>query len=712
MLLDQKWLIAGVTALFAVAGVLYALLSTPIYEADALVHVERRSTLAPMGEFGGMFGEGGGETRTAAEIQILQSRMVLDQVVNRVGLDTLVQPQRLPVVGDFLTRQGVQRPRIFQNSSWVWADEHLSIGRLEVAPHLRDRELILQMAEQGQYRLKLNGETVGTGEVGQLSSFMDGAIQLRVAEAQAGSGARFELRKRSIAAATRALRGRLSVTEVGGGRGGGTGILRLTITGPDREEIRTALDAVAETFLVQNVERQSAEAEQSIEFLEEQAPELRSQLATAEDRLNAYRVEMDSVDLSSESRAVLEQYIELERRLSELEFQEAELSQRYTQSHPAYQALLRQKRHLEQERAELNERINTLPRAQQEVVRLTRDVEVTQAIYVNVLNKMQELQVARAGTIGNVRIIDQALVSGGPIQPKRPLIVALSTMLGGMLAVMFVFGRAMLNKGVETPEQLEEIGLPVYATVPLSEDQARLEQGSGKKGLTTREQDHVLALRSPTDTSVEALRGLRTSLHFAMLDATDNRLLVTGPSPAVGKSFIAVNLGAVCAQAGQRTLVIDADMRKGHIHNIFGGKAEGGLSDALSGKSKLEDLIRTTNQEGFSYLSRGSAPPNPSELLMHERFGELLEQASAQFDLVILDTPPVLAVTDAAIVGRQCGTTFMVARFQKNPVGELQVATKRLASAGVQVRGALLNAMERKASAYYGYYGYYNYTYK
>src|SRR5690554_2116371 len=404
LLLDHKWLILAITFVFATVGAAYALIATPVYQADALVQVERRSSISPLGDLGSVFGEET-DSRTSAEVQILRSRMVLGQVVDRLELDTVVTPASLPVLGDALRRRGIERPGFMEGRAAVWGGEHLELGRLEVADHLRGEPLILRSLGEGRYRLLLNGEPLGEGQVAEGVSFRDGDVQLRVAALSAPAGAEFTLVKRSRAAAIRSLAARLNVSEVGGGRSASTGMLSLTLTGTDTTEIKHALDTVTEVFLLQNVERQSAEAEQSLAFLEEQAPELRSQLAAAEDRLNDYRVDMDSVDLSSEARAAIEQFIEIERQLNELEFQEAELAQRFTSSHPSYQALLRQKRFLQEERAELNQRVNQLPAAQQEVVRLTRDVEVTQAIYVNVLNKIQELQVAKAGTVGNVRII-------------------------------------------------------------------------------------------------------------------------------------------------------------------------------------------------------------------------------------------------------------------------------------------------------------------
>ncbi|WP_235937031.1 GNVR domain-containing protein [Vreelandella azerica] len=525
----------------------------------------------------------------------------------------------MPLVGDFIQRRGIQRPGFMQESPYVWGGEDINVSRLEVHDSYRGQPFTLQAepsspGQPAEYSLWLEDERLGTGQAGQQNQFLQGDVIVNVAELEAAPGAEFTLTKLTRPETIKNLKARLTVAEVGGGgRGSSTGMLRLTLSGENREEIRRSLDAVTQTFLTQNVERQSAQAEQSLAFLEEQAPEIRSELDEAENRLNQYRSESQNVGLDSEAEAAINRYIELESRLSELEFQEAELAERFTPSHPSYQALLRQKRFVQNDLDELDSRVSELPAAQQEIIRRTRDVEVTQAIYVNVLNKMQELQMTKAGTVGNVRIIDDALVGSAAIEPKKPLIVVLATLLGGMLAVGGVLLVGLLRRGVEGPEQLEQIGLPVYASVPLSTTQQQLVRKIKIKGSKKAHEVNtgVLAHHEPADLAIEALRGLRTSLHFAMMEAKNRSIMITGSSPDIGKSFITINLGAVCANAGQKVLVIDADMRKGHIHTAFNGKSENGLSDVLSGRSTWQAQLRTTPIENFSYLARGLAPPTP-----------------------------------------------------------------------------------------------------
>ncbi|WP_156501271.1 GNVR domain-containing protein, partial [Alcanivorax sp. HI0044] len=258
-----------------------------------------------------------------------------------------------------------------------------------------------------------------------------------------------------------------------------------------------------------------------------------------------------------------------EGKINELKIKESEISARFTREHPAYRTLIQQRGSLNQEKEQLNSQIKALPETQQEVLRLMRDVEVNQEIYVGLLNKVQELRIMKAGTVGSVRIIDKALVQPEPVKPKKPLVAILAAMLGGMGAVGYVLVKAAFNRGIESPEQLEEQGISVYASIPLSEHQQkvdRLEALKRRRHKKNKEPIPLLALSDPNDLAIEALRSLRTSLHFAMMEASNKVLMVSGPSPGVGKSFVTANLAAVLAQTGQNVVVIDADMRKGHMH--------------------------------------------------------------------------------------------------------------------------------------------------
>ncbi|AZT84539.1 polysaccharide biosynthesis tyrosine autokinase [Marinobacter sp. NP-4(2019)] len=706
---DHRIFIAILTVVFAVAGLIYATLSTPIYQADALVQVEKKSGTMPGTDMSELLGQQ--ESSTSTEIEILRSRMILGQVVDQTDLDIEIQPDSLPIIGDWLRREGFARPGFMEGKASVWAGETLHISELVASHESSTLKFTLESLGNGRYLLKdAEGSQLGQGRVGQKLVVDEPWLELTVAEVSAPVGASFTVVKKSRLSAINGLKNRLQISP----QGKDTGILRLTLQGADKQELVRSLNTTNQVFLTQNIARQAAEAEKSLEFLEEQVPKIREQLNKAENRLNEYRLQSDSIDLSFETQNALDSLVRIEASLNELELQESELARRFTPNHPVYRSLLEKKDQLLREKARLEERTDNLPETQQQVLRLSRDVEVTQEIYVQLLNRMQELRLVRAGTVGNVRILDDA-VTQGQVAPRRNLIVAVAGMSGLLLAMVIVLLRAAFNRGIVSPEQLEELDLPVYATVPLSEEEKRLANKSrapGKRRHKGSVKEGLLAVRNPADLSIEAIRSLRTSLHFAMMEGSDNRLVITGPSPGIGKSFMSANLAGVCAQAGQKVVVVDGDMRKGHVHEVFNQTAHDGLSEVLSGKLEFNQAIRGTEMDGLNWVSRGSAPPNPSELLMQARFTEFLDYLSEHFDLVIIDTPPILAVTDAAIVGKLCGTTLMVVRFGVNTPKEIQIAENRLATGGVTLKGTILNAMEKKAATSYGYYGYYNYAYK
>lgn len=695
ILLDAKWIILLTTALFAVGGVAVALLSTPIYKADALIQIEEKSSggiSSLVGDMGDMFSA---KSSATTEIEIIRSRMILGETVEKFNLTTVATPDYLPFIGKGLARLAGQNNQI-------------EISRYVLPEHAMDAEhtLVVLDTEQQTYQLLRDGRVVLEGRAGELAQQAGYSLFVTYLQA-ADKGQTFTLSQRSTLQAIQWLQSNLTISE----RGQRTGILQLSFEGENRQQISALLNHISQTYFLQNVARNSAEAEKSLVFLKQHLPSIRASLTEAEDVLNRFRQENESIDLGLEAKSALDVMVKLEAQLNELTFKESEISQRFTQDHPAYISLLDKRETLLRERERLNLQIQKLPKTQREVLRMTRDVEVNQHIYIQLLNKVQELNIVKAGTVGNVRILDDAQSYPHPVKPKKPLIAVLATLLGGMLSVALVLVKAALHRGVENPDDIEKIGLSVYASVPKSSLQLELAEKIKRVGKRNKDLA-LLAETNPADLSIEALRGLRTSLHFAMLEAKNKVLVISGPAPMIGKSFISTNFAAVAAKTGQKVLLIDADMRKGYLHQCFGLKWDNGLSDLLSGKLTTEQVVQSAKVENLDIIPRGQVPPNPSELLMHPRFKQLVEWASENYDLVIVDTPPVLAVTDPSIVAAHAGTTLMVARFGQNTVKEIDVARSRFEQAGIEVKGVILNAVEKKASSSYGYgYGYYNYSY-
>lgn len=696
IILDAKWLILCTVVLFSIIGVGVAILSTPIYKADALIQIESKSSggiSAMVGDMGELFSA---ESSATTEIEIIKSRMILGGTVDKFNLTTVVSPNYMPIIGKGLARlQGEQIS--------------LSVSRFNTPSYAVGIPLTLEVIDSEKQTFRLiedDNNVILEGKVGELIE--KNGYQFLATEMIAQDGASFTVSKVSKLDAINKLQENLSISE----RGKQTGIISLSFSGEDRAMIQAILNDISQNYFLQNVQRNSAEAEQSLEFLKGHLPDIKTKLTASEDVLNRFRQENESIDLGLEAQSTLKVMVELEAQLNELTFKESEISQRFTQDHPAYKSLLDKRETLLKEKERLNKQVQKLPKTQREVLRMTRDVEVNQQIYIQLLNKVQELNIIKAGTVGNVRILDNAQSFSKPIKPKKALIVVLATLLGGMAGVAFVLIRAAFHRGVETPDQIEQIGMPVYASVPKSIQQLEF-ANKLKRNKGSNDELVLLAEANPADLSIEALRSLRTSLHFAMMEAKNNVLMISGPAPSIGKTFVSTNFAAVAAKTGQKVLLIDADMRKGYLQQCFGLRWDNGLSDYLSGKTSHSNIIKSTSIDNLDVVTRGQVPPNPSELLMHPRFKSFVDEMSAQYDLVIIDTPPVLAVTDPSIVGAIAGTTLMVARFDQTTLKEIEVAQGRFEQSGVEVKGVILNAVEKKASNSYGYgYGYYNYAYK
>jgi tyrosine-protein kinase Etk/Wzc len=706
-IMDYRWLIAAITLIALFFGLLTIFVSKPVYRADGLLQIEEKSSgVGSLKALGPLLGD---ETSVSAELEILASRMVLGRVVSKLKLDIIAQPKTFPLIGNGIARRYLgQEPNeaLFGLSSYAWGGERIQVDSLEVPRHFQDETLELIAGESGTFTLlDLDDNPVLQGTTGIRAS--DNGFSIYIAQLKARPGTRFAVTKRSTESSISILREAYRVRE----RGKKSGVLELSLTGNDASEIGNILDEILNTYVRQNVERRSAEAEKTLKFLDEQLPTLKTQVDTAEAAYNNYRQSRGSLDLSLETQGVLKSVVEIEDAALKLKQEREELRQRFTGEHPTVQAIDAKLARLNERRKQFDGEVSKLPDTQQTMLRLARDVEVSTKLYTELLNTAQQLKVSKAGTVGDVRIIDSAAVGSTPVGAKPIAILAIATLLGLMVSLAIIWLLRAMRVVVEEPETIEaKLGLPVYATVPRSKAEIALSRKL-KSGQSVGE---LLAISQPEDDAIESLRSLRTTLHFALLDAQRQSILITGSSPGLGKSFISKNLSAVLAQTDKHVVIVDADLRRGHINKEFGMPREIGVSDYVAGHASLTDIVKPTSIPNLSVVTTGRIPPNPSELLMHPRFETMLTELGRLFDTLIVDAPPILAVSDAAIIGRHVGATLMVARAGKHPIQELEQAVKRLNHAGVEVKGFVFNDLDTERQRYrYGYKGYtYQYAYK
>lgn len=659
------------TVIFAAIAVTYSLLATPIYQANATLQYDKLGQVSLLDQMSDVMPFGNSNNQVDSEIEVIKSRMVLGKTVADLNLDTQAAPEGL--VNKLLGEVAPIEVTLFQ------LPESL-IGQPFTLTYLGDN----------YYSLNVDGQFL-QGKVGEV--LKQGEINLLISSFAAETGEEFSLIKNARYSTIEELRNTLTITEVGKG----TGIISLVIKGADKIENVNILNSVIQNYVDQNTERKKEVTNNTLVFLDGYLPTIKKKLDNYENQLNAFRKKNESIDLSLEAKAALDTALQVEEKLNELTFKEVEVQQLYTRNHPAYQSLLDKRQQLLREKEKISKNIQKLPNTQQEIVRLTRDVEAEQAIYAQLVAKQQELSVLNSGITADVRIIDSAESQPNAVAPKKSLIVVLATILGFIVGCAYVIAREFFNNKIKSTEDIDALGVNVYATIPFSAYEKKLIEAGNKS---------PLAIENPADTAVEAIRSLRTSVYFSVMNQGNNLVMVTSASPGVGKSFVTSNMAVVLANAGKKVLLIDTDLRKGRLHKAFGLSNKAGLSEYLSQQSLESPTIHANVIENLDVICRGKNVTHSSELLMGERFKQLLDKVKNQYDIVVIDTAPILAITDSAIIGKYVGTSLLIAFYGVNTVKDVDLSLKRFKQNDIEITGVILNGIDARSDDYNYHYEY------
>ncbi|PLZ03571.1 sugar transporter [Burkholderia sp. WAC0059] len=694
---NRKW-IAAITACFALAGGAYALLAQPVYQSDILIQVEENqsSPRNVLSDLSSMFAV---KTEASSEIEVLRSRMVISRAVDSIKLYIHATPRYFPVIGKWFADH-LGTPAWSGFGGYAWGGEKIAVETFEVPDELYGAPFRLTLLGGGRYRLS-HGHAEFEGKVGQPlhAAAGSGYVDLLVSEATGKPGASFELERDSRLSAIEALQAGLLITE----KGKDSDVIGVALQGTDPRRIRDILNAIGNEYVQQNVQRTAEEAEKSILFLQKQLPELKTQLETAESNFNAFRAANGTVDLNAEADALLQRAANTQTRVSDLKQQRAQLLERFTPEHPAVKAVDDQLAEADQEVSDIAAATRALPPLEQNLLQLQREVQVDTDLYTNLLNTQEQLRLLKAGKVGNVRLVDSAFVPESRLRPKRAFVIAGALLTGLFLSVSVVLLKRRLVDGIGEAAEIEAgTGLLVYASVPRSRAQVLLT----RKLTGNTSADLVLARVASGDAAVESLRSFRNALEFALREAPNRIVLLAGPTPVVGKSFVSVNLAALMGASGQRVLLVDADLRRGSIHRYLGIPAGRGVPDIVVDGLPLEEVVCRDVLPGVDLVTSGSNVRNPGEILMHENFVAFMRHAQETYDLVLIDAPPILPVADSGIVARLAGTVFMIARHGVTHLDEMRDAMRRFAQIGVPIRGVIFNDLKSRPGKYGREYGY------
>jgi tyrosine-protein kinase Etk/Wzc len=702
-LVDRKWLFLAILAGCVTLSIAYIVLSSPVYKADALIQVEERKS-SPLGSLSDVSKAlDVQDSPVAGELDILRSRAVMIQAMNATVAQAEVSVKNsVPLVGGFLSTllpreaNGLVDP-LFQSPHFAWGGEHVVFKTYEVPDSQQGKKLELDFIGDGKWSLKdTEGREVLSGEVGVPAMSADG-YKADISEIVANPGTQFTVKYVPTQTRLEQLQKVFSATETKRQ----SGVMQLSFTDTAPVFAARFVNSVAAAYLDSNNKRRAADSERSLAFLNSQLPVVKARVQKAEQALNDYRNKQGTIDVQGEAKNLLDESALVEKSRLEAKLAYQDLAQHWGPGQPQLVAAENKFRALDQRSAELQKRIAHLPSVQQEYLRLARDVEVNNQLYVGLMNNAQQLQIAQAGAGGNAALVDRALVPVRPERPKKSIVVLLGVAFGVVLGFVVTQLIPMLSGRIRDPKRLESmVGIQTLGVLPISPQQLEASSGKSSRFMLSHEQGDTPL--------VEAMDALAHSLQHKLESKEGSKVvLVTSAVPGQGKSMLSANLAYLYAERGLKTLIIDADMRRSTMHRYMHVNRDKGLSNVLDGKL---DALKAISQPytNLHALPAGKHVRQVRNLLGFERLNKLIESLRDSYDMIVIDSPPVLPMADAAALSKVADATIFVARQGKVSYSEVTESVSRLSKVGTDVDGLVFNGFETSGLRY----NYYSNTYK
>lgn len=727
LVLVRGWKIIALMALLGfLIGFLYTRYVNPTFQSDALIQIEENTQgVEALGEnISGLVKEETSKAETEAEL--IRSRMILEPVVDLLNLRTRLTDPNIGYIDRIKNNRIDTQINTPDSVSLNTGNGLVQIEQFDVAPEYLNQSFTLIRSATGF--ILSNGFDEFKGQLGQPHQFegLNGQINITVTELPTDSYP-INITKQTLKTTTDAINSTLSVEE----RGDQTSIIQLSMIGTNQQQITIILNQIVQSYVDQNQSRGSEETTKTLAFMETQIPALKEKLENSEALFNSFRKKYGTIDVGKEAELLLNEKSRIGEQLNDLKLKKADLTTYYTEEHPMVIQINEQLKVLNSRTQAIDNTVAGLPEIQREFLKLSEDTALNREIYLTLLKNYEQLKIVEAGQIGYARILDRPTSTFDAIAPNKLQIIMLTGLIGTMLGVILVLLKNLIRNVVKDPEHLEaKTGIPVIATIPRSPSIFKL--GKTKFGKNKKNTDRMLAHVDHNGLSYEAIKSLRTNLIFGMpIGAVAGQsakvILITGESPGVGKSFITANLAEVFSQLNKKILVIDGDMRLGELHKMFGMSQHEGLADYLLqdetglvpvsepqintdiSKLNLESFIQPTGMKHIDFISRGRQSHNPTSLLTGESFNHLMTELKKQYDYIVIDAPPILAASDAMVLGQHADKVLLVTKFNHSVEGQLVYAIKQMNRANVQVDGIILNDVRQSIINKYSYNYHYAY---
>ncbi|WP_423368778.1 GNVR domain-containing protein [Burkholderia sp. LMG 32019] len=686
---DNRYVFLAVFTGCFLLALIYAIAATPIYSVDTLIRVQenKHSALGSLSEISNALDIE--NSAVVGEIDIARSRTVVTQAIDATVAQADVSVRnRIPLVGGFLASilskdaDGLVVP-LFNTPFWAWGGEQIEFRKFDVPDAQVGKKLEFDYLEGNRFVLKdSNGQEVLRGTIGEPSA--GNGYLVDVSRVVARAGTEFRVRRVPTPVRLDAILEKLSGAETKRQ----SGIMQLSLEDSDPVFAARLLNAIAAAYLDANARRRSEDAEHSLAFLDTQLPVVKARLEQAEQALNTFRNTQGSIDSQGDVKLLIDQLALVEKSRLEAKLEYQDLSSKYVAGQPQLTAVANKLKTLDQQSAELKSKVAHLPSQQQTYLRLARDVEVNNQLYVGLLNNTQQLQIAKAGTVGNASVIDKADVSDKPVRPKRMLVMVLGAAIGLILGVAAAQWQALFFRYVRDPKHLEAMaGIPMFGILPASPH--RIDAG-------TSDRSAFVAVREHPDTPLaEALENLALLLRYRVSaeHGKSKTVLITAPEPGQGKSMISANLAYLFSESGFKTLLVRADAGDSGIERRLPVKYEKGLAEVLQGSLELKNAIVHVH-ENLDVLPAGKPGKPLRNLFGSDRLEALLASLRGQYDMIVVVSPSARPVAHVALLSRFADVTLMVARQGSVSYAGVMDAIEHLNRVGANVDGLVFNGLE------------------
>ncbi len=471
------------------------------------------------------------------------------------------------------------------------------------------------------------------------------------------------------------------------------GLIEVSIIAQNTEEAKKVLNFYNDTFIDQSVEIESKKARKAINFIDQRADAIREKLELEKTNLQRFQEVNKSVNVELEIESILQNLNAVEKRIAELDVEIATASNTFTPTNPILIDLEDQKNALYNQKLNIEQKIKSLPIAQQEYVDLYRDIQIDEEVYSELLSKKIEFSIKEASTLGNIRIVDTAYVDS-KVSPQAILIIII-TFLFFLISIIGSIIRGVFFIPVSNPAELADraINQPILGVVPLTEENSDNDVENEK---------HEQSLQS-------LIVNLNTTIENKETNNQSKTILITSPTPQNGKSYIARELSKSLQQTNKKVLLIDIDMKRGDQHKSL-GREKISLKDFRT--INIDNLDKLKITENFYFIPKVSRLNNSFQFLYSEEFINKLELFKKNFDYIIIDTAPILSVSDTAMLMGHSDVNLAIVRHGLTKINEIKQMVSIASQIGIDFDGFVYNAYQ-KPSSYYGYYGFYgNYSYQ